>query len=405
MSCWLLLVGSVFSGHRARAKRRDFRAAARESWRRISVVRAPLAWRQGGAECDIPVEIYYILCRTCVLNTKHSRSMGRVQALFYSTASGLENRRKNSPLRRFANDHHLCPPGIHRFVHSAAGYSSPDERTLRTLQFYDTRHRGRRVLAEREQRAAGDGDDRLARARRTIGKAGEAPERRQDRAPRAEDEAGQSRRLLAAAVNAHARMHVPAQRVARGRRRRLVAREERRQRVRARRRSRRPSPPAGRRRARRDCRGRARSSIVACALRHATNASSSAATRPARACRKSPSTTRRASRRALDQRGQPREVGGGRAARQRHAARAKRRGLAEMNVGDEQRALARPVQRALGVQRDALAADDGVEHAVGRRDAVAGASKPRREGHGDAVELRCDCAAARATAHNRSETL
>ena len=82
------------------------------------------------------------------------------------------------------------------------------------------------------------------------------------------------------------------------------------------------------------------------------NVTSSAATRPLAAWRKSPSTTSARRRCASSSARQPREVGGGRAARQRDAAGAERRRLAEVHVGDEQRALARPVQRALGEQLD-----------------------------------------------------
>ena len=120
----------------------------------------------------------------------------------------------------------------------------------------------------------------------------------------------------------------------------------------------------------------------------------SAGTRPALACRKSPRTTRRVGAGALDQARQAREIGGRRAAGQRHAARAERRGLAEMNVGDEHRALPQPMKCALGVQRDALATHDGVQHAVvgarrrGLRRNQGGETRGR-------VELRGVCAAAR----------
>jgi len=51
-----------------------------------------------------------------------------------------------------------------------------------------------------------------------------------------------------------------------------------------------------------------------------------------------------------------------------------------MNVGDEHRALPQPMKCALGVQRDALATHDGVEHAVvgARRH---GCVETKEEGH------------------------
>ncbi len=48
------------------------------------------------------------------------------------------------------------------------------------------------------------------------------------------------------------------------------------------------------------------------------------------------------------------EIASSRAARQRHAAGPECRGLAQMDVGDKQAALAWPVQRTLGEQLDAL---------------------------------------------------
>ncbi len=60
---------------------------------------------------------------------------------------------------------------------------------------------------------------------------------------------------------------------------------------------------------------------------------------------------------------QTREIRRRAPARQRHPAGAKRRGLAEMDVGDEHRALARPMQRTRREQLDTFAVEGGGVHA------------------------------------------
>ena len=85
---------------------------------------------------------------------------------------------------------------------------------------------------------------------------------------------------------------------------------------------------------------------------------------------------------------QPREIRRRRAARNRHAAGAKRRTLAEVHVGDEQRVLSRPAERALGVQHDALAAHDCCERTIGHGRGSR-ASEGKRKGHESGNDL-CD---------------
>jgi hypothetical protein len=67
---------------------------------------------------------------------------------------------------------------------------------------------------------------------------------------------------------------------------------------------------------------------------------------------------------AREERREPRKIRLRAAARKRNAARAERGSLAEMNVGDEERAGRGPVQRALGMQRHALPAQRGLVDAM-----------------------------------------
>ena len=69
---------------------------------------------------------------------------------------------------------------------------------------------------------------------------------------------------------------------------------------------------------------------------------------------------------ALDQARQPCEIRCSRSARQRNAAGAECGRLPEVNIGDEQRARAKPIQCALGVQCDAFSAGDRRQYAVDR---------------------------------------
>ena len=85
--------------------------------------------------------------------------------------------------------------------------------------------------------------------------------------------------------------------------------------------------------------------------------------------------------RALDQRREPREVVRRRAPGNGNAAGAKRRGLAEMHVGDKQRPCTRPEERALGEQIDPLAAERDDRGARAHRQLVRQPSaRPRRRG-------------------------
>jgi hypothetical protein len=112
-----------------------------------------------------------------------------------------------------------------------------------------------------------------------------------------------------------------------------------------------------------------------------------------------------------------REIGGGGAAWQRHAAGTECGRLAEMNVGDEQCSLPRPKERALGEQHDALAGDHGRERAwrvvageAGSADAIVerqkhcgcqGECAAADAGFARAPRLRPSIALARSPAHNR----
>ena len=75
---------------------------------------------------------------------------------------------------------------------------------------------------------------------------------------------------------------------------------------------------------------------------------------------------------ARDETGEPREIGGGRPARKRDAGGTKRRTLAEMHVGDEERFLAGPVERTLGAELHALSGDRRVQHTVSRGVGITG---------------------------------
>ena len=101
------------------------------------------------------------------------------------------------------------------------------------------------------------------------------------------------------------------------------------------------------------------SSTAAWRLRQQASAASTAGLRASAACRKSPSTTSR--RTAGQKKGrQPLQVALRGARRHGNAVRAEGGGLAQVQVGDEQRALGGPPQRMLGQQVHGLA---GQEHA------------------------------------------
>ncbi len=167
---------------------------------------------------------------------------------------------------------------------------------------------------------------------------------------------GRRTRLVAASGEADARMHVAAERVAGARRRGGMAREERRQRVRL---ADDVDAPALRRVAgvrvvvAAHERDRERRMRVAPGQERRIERGDDAGLRVQEVAEHD--QTLRAAR--VDERGQAREIGGGRAARHRHAAGAERRGLAQVHVGDEQRAHPRPQERPLGEELHRLVAD------------------------------------------------
>jgi hypothetical protein len=85
--------------------------------------------------------------------------------------------------------------------------------------------------------------------------------------------------------------------------------------------------------------------------------------------------------RAFDERREAREIVRRRTARNRYAARAQCRRLAEMHVRDEQRLLARPEERTLGEQFDTLAAERRHQRARRGRGAVRGEQRGGGGGH------------------------
>src|SRR5690349_15376983 len=64
--------------------------------------------------------IYYMLCRSCVLSTKHSRRAPAAQAFFPPQEDCPEGRVEWGFARTARNDPPASAPAIHRFVHSAA---------------------------------------------------------------------------------------------------------------------------------------------------------------------------------------------------------------------------------------------------------------------------------------------
>jgi len=216
---------------------------------------------------------------------------------------------------------------------------------------------------QHEERTAGDRYDTFCRLERQFGKPREAPERRENCAPRTDDEARQPRRLLAAAEESHTRMQVTAERIAGRRSALLVTREKGRQ-----------------------CKWLvdaanvpirgwiASARIVIAANEHDIRLRVRVA--PCDECITQCSDPARlrvqeiaehdetCCARALEQARQSREVGGRRTSRQRHATGAKRCRFAEMHVSDEHDSLSRPMQCTFGVECNALATDDGVEHAI-----------------------------------------
>ena len=281
--------------------------------------------------------LYLVL--KCVLNTKHSGSRKRVQALFDAQKRGVKTAAKTAFCGALRDRCTYFPPAIHSTVHRSAAFRSADERRDPRCSFATALMRvcasaveprsGRRVQALTGSanslvpaiatiRSPGDGA--------TVARPVNPPNAgRIARAHRARSTAARS--LLAAAVQTHPRVNVPAQRVAGRRRDWRVAGEKRGHRVRV---------VAAFDRPRRRRIAGARVVVAAdehdvdraCASRHSRDRAVECRQRgpPARAGNRR--ARRRASRptRSIS-RGQPREVG----RRRRRAAAARR---AARNVAD-----------------------------------------------------------------------
>src|SRR5581483_7815226 len=225
-------------------------------------------------------------------------------------------------------------------------------------QAMQPRHSGNR--GQREETAAGHRDEPFFRGGLDHRKAGEAAEGGQDRASSAEYEAGQARRLEARALDPGAGVDVAAQRVAARWLLRHVTEQERRHGMRL---GDHGDVPL---------RGRiARLGVVIAAHQGQREIAVRGAPRPKGGIERTDASARCMQEiaqdeellrtRAREQRAQALQVMGGRTARHRHTRGTKGGALSEMNIGDEKRALARPVQRALDEQLHPLAAERYLE--------------------------------------------
>src|SRR6185437_13202916 len=98
------------------------RGARSRAWRPRNPASAHLPKPQGrypGAKEAPAARIYYMLCRSCVLPTKHSRRARTAQAFFPPQRGCPEDRVEWGFALGAHNDPPALAPAIHRFVHSA----------------------------------------------------------------------------------------------------------------------------------------------------------------------------------------------------------------------------------------------------------------------------------------------
>ena len=391
--------------------------------RRQPLARGPRRWPGAGAGLSarylLRNQNLLHLVFKCRINTKHSGRPAQSQGFLMHNTGARRNDNKNS---RLAGAHRGISPGSSTACPPASPPELPTTARAHVAAYATARLRcetccaaadlccGRstRSVARRHGRAdaaaveacAAAGGGRGPRGRQPPAggtaatrrrrrssrrarvderEAGHAAERGQDRAPPSEHEARQARAVVAAAADAHARMHVAAQRVAGARRRGHVAGEERRQRDAG---SSTTSTPQRRRRVagvRVVVAAHQPTASAGCASRHARTRRRARARRPAAACRKSPSTTRRVApacaRRA-------RRAARGRRRCARAAPARRRRGTPRPCPGARRRrtACARAASTArVGEELDRLAGqrDDALAKASAWR-----AARERREARG-----------------------
>src|SRR5689334_19473932 len=151
----------------------------------------PTCRRRQPAPPSLSTNLLYVVF-SLLFNTKHSSSGGAVQGLFAPQERGAKGAEKQRAKGCCAN-HHPC---AHRLstVLSTARFPVMRERrraARRRCRFATTARgprRRSRAGGQFEERASGDHHDALAFGGSDIRKPGEAPERRQDRAARAEHE-------------------------------------------------------------------------------------------------------------------------------------------------------------------------------------------------------------------------
>ncbi len=141
----------------------------------------------------------------CLMNTKHSGQVDAWQALFDAQNAGPKTTAKTAFCAALSYLSNVRPPTIHRLVHNkrsdgrrwvccryATAVPCPPQAGNAAKEMMATRADAgrRRALRQHEQSVARHRDAGLAAGARDQRKPGQPPERREERAAPAEDEAG-----------------------------------------------------------------------------------------------------------------------------------------------------------------------------------------------------------------------